>query len=419
MKYISLFSGAGGLEHSEIAPILACESDPACARVLSRRMPGVCVHEDVRTLAPPAADVVVGGWPCQDISSAGNMVGLAGERSGLFYKMVDVAISAGAHTIVGENVPNLITVNGGRDFDTVLAHLRKSGFPYISWRTLNAREFGLAQDRRRVFVVASRHPEFAFGLHSREPNIIPSALIESPSAAGFYWTGGGRSICFGRGYAPTLKVGASDSKGRSVVAIFQQGRIWKLSAEGCARLQGFNPLDFEGESKTDIVRMAGNAVPVPMGSFVLDSVFNAPRVNTTHRGIGIQTGFAQISDHGYAEAGMVWAVETNPHPEANNLDEIASSDNGELLSSQAAAGLIVRSVRSFKPLPLDLFEALLELAGQGGRVRGSRSNSFEELGRLDLAEYRMLVENKSSAGTSMTHSKINRGNQVAFPAGIL
>jgi DNA (cytosine-5)-methyltransferase 1 len=358
-------------------------------------MPGVAVHDDVRTLAPPAVDVVVGGWPCQDISSAGNLAGLVGDRSGLFFKMVDVTISAGAHTLVGENVPNLLGVNGGRDFDFLLGHLRNRGFPYISWRTFNAREFGLAQDRRRVFVVASRYPEIAFGLHAREPDAVPSAVLLNPSSAGFYWTGGGRSICFSRGYVPTLKVGASDSKGRSVVAIFNQGRIWKLSPEGCARLQGFDPLDFEGESKTDIVRMAGNAVPVPMGRFVLDSVFKAPRVEAARKGIGMQTGFAQISENGYAESGMVWAIETNPHPEANNLDEITEKDTGETLSSQAAAGLIVRSVRASKPLPLELFEALLDLAQQGGRIRGSRSNSFEELGRLDLASYRHLIEAKS------------------------
>jgi DNA (cytosine-5)-methyltransferase 1 len=135
MWHLSLFSGAGGLEHSQIAPVLACERDPACIRVLSRRLPGIRVHRDVRDLRPPAVDVVVGGWPCQDVSSAGSMTGISGDRSGLFFTMVDVAIEAGAHSIVGENVPYLRSINSGRDFDRLLAHLDRSGFPCISWRS--------------------------------------------------------------------------------------------------------------------------------------------------------------------------------------------------------------------------------------------------------------------------------------------
>jgi site-specific DNA-cytosine methylase len=320
MWHLSLFSGAGGLEHSQIAPVLACERDPACIRVLSRRLPGIRVHRDVRDLRPPAVDVVVGGWPCQDVSSAGSMTGISGDRSGLFFTMVDVAIEAGAHSIVGENVPYLRSINSGRDFDRLLAHLDRSGFPCISWRTLNAREFGLAQDRKRIFVVASRYRQIARSLHLREPLAVPASAVRAPRTAGFYWTGGGRSICFSRGFVPALKVGAADTRGRSVVALFRDGRTWKLSADGCARPQGFEPSDFQDESKTDTIRMAGNAVPVPMGRFVLDLVFDPESGDFSRSRTGIQTGFAQVTEHGFVESGMVWSVDHRDTPLANDLD---------------------------------------------------------------------------------------------------
>src|SRR5437879_1759336 len=96
-SYLSLFSGAGGFEHPHIVPLVVCENDPACARVLRRRIPGAPLQADVRHLAAPRAEFVVGGWPCQDISSAGSMLGLDGERSGLFFDMLRVARRAKAH----------------------------------------------------------------------------------------------------------------------------------------------------------------------------------------------------------------------------------------------------------------------------------------------------------------------------------
>lgn len=397
VRYLSLFSGAGGFEHRSIAPLLACESDAACIRVLTRKMPGVKIHTDARTLSPPRVEFVVGGWPCQDISSAGLEVGLSGNRSGLFYDMVRVALDGGAHTLVGENVPNLLFVNGGRDFAHVVRHLNDSGFPFVSWRTLNAREFGLPQDRRRIFLVASKHREFASAIHARSPTIVETSIVSNPATAGFYWTGGTRSICLARGYVPALKVGASDSKGRSVIALFREDRIWKLSPDGCARVQGFDPADFIDESATDIARMAGNAVPVPMGAFVLDAVFGGEALALKRHRIGMQTAFAVIGEHGYMENGMAWSIDHPDTSHANNIDAIAASDSGPPLSPQAAAGLIVRSVRANKPIPMDLFDALLELSGKSGTIRPSRSNSLDEIKSLDLRGYRQLLETKAYA----------------------
>ena len=195
--YLSIFSGIGGLEHPNNPPLLFCERDESCQRVLKAAHPDVPIFDDIRALhAPPKVDMVVGGWPCQDISLAGSLGGIQGDHSGLFFDMLKTAVAAGAHTLVGENVPNLLAINSGNDFQVVLETLSVAGYPYICWRILNARQFNLPQQRRRLFIVASRYQERAEALHAAMPLAKPRRASRDVFA--FYWTGGKRSICFSR-----------------------------------------------------------------------------------------------------------------------------------------------------------------------------------------------------------------------------
>ena len=376
LSYISLFSGIGGLEHPTTAPIVACDIDSACVDYLSNRYPGSSVVDDVLKLtSPPSADLVVGGWPCQDISSAGKGVGLSGERSGLFFSMLDIAKRSGAHTIIGENVPNLRKVNRGKDFNVMLESLRQAGFPFISWRTLNARNFGLPQERKRLFIVASKDLDRVMALHTSPDTVVePEQTLDS--AYGFYWTGGARSICFSKGYTPTLKVGATDNNGRAPVAIFYKGQVRKLTPSEFLRLQGFEPQEFRDYTASTILRMAGNAVALPVGQFVISSVTNVAASNA------ITTGYGTLTEDGYFDGEMIWSIGNHPLRSTSNLHEFLCEDANESLSAQAAAGLIVRSIRAGKTMPLELFDSLIKIASENRIVRPSRSNSFEALQEL-------------------------------------
>mgnify|MGYP001440023019 CR=1 FL=1 len=73
-------------------------------------------------------NVVVGGWPCQDISIAGKGKGLRGENSKMFYDMVNYAKNASAHTIIAENVPNLLKLDSGSVFREVINEFVKLNF---------------------------------------------------------------------------------------------------------------------------------------------------------------------------------------------------------------------------------------------------------------------------------------------------
>ena len=356
-KYLSFFSGIGGLEHPHYPPLLFCEQDVSCQNILQIAHPEVPIVGDIRSLqTPPNADFVVGGWPCQDISQAGRLGGIKGERSGLYFDMLRAAIAAGAHTLIGENVPNLLTINNGDDFQLVLETLTEAGYPYISWRILNARHFGLAQQRRRLFIVASHFQNRAEALHAHLPS--HQGNTASRDVFAFYWTGGKRSICFSRGYSPALKIGATDNRGRAPVAIMIGTQIRKLNSHECLRLQGFDDLNSQHPSisESTLLRMAGNAVPRPMGHFVVEAVTNAMVSD------GFRTAFGAVTDSGMYDNGFIWSIGHREHPLAENLSDFLDPDVNDSLSSQAAAGLLARSIRAKQPMPLQLYELLWKLA---------------------------------------------------------
>jgi DNA (cytosine-5)-methyltransferase 1 len=354
-SYISLFSGIGGLEDAQTPPVLACELDEAARELLGRRFPSTELHDDVTTLAPPSAEVVAGGWPCQDISVAGLRRGLAGERSGLFFQLLRVAAEAGARTIVAENVPNLLSLEGGAAFDLVLASLVDSGYEYVAWRTINAREFGLPHERRRVFIIASRDREIALALHRPLPSAVRETTQASPGAAGFYWTGGLQSICYSSGFVPTLKVGSALSI-PSPPAVHFDNVVRKATAAEALRLQGFDAAEFTGIDDKHLYRMAGNAVAAPVGHWVFESLGGA------NPGPVAMTGFGYTAEHGFYEGDTKRVVSHEEAPLASNLRDVLDLEDREPLSERAAAGLLRRLVRSGKPCPSDLLRLLSEIA---------------------------------------------------------
>ena len=131
------------------------EIDPQCQRVTRERFPGVTQYEDVRhagrhNLEP--VDLVLGGFPCQDLSVAGRRAGLAGERSSLWSEFRRVLGEIAPRWFLIENVPGLLSSNKGRDVGALLWQLGQLGY-WWAYRVLDAQYDGLAQRRKRVFIV--------------------------------------------------------------------------------------------------------------------------------------------------------------------------------------------------------------------------------------------------------------------------
>lgn len=165
LKVIDLFAGAGGFTLAgEMAggysTVAFCEIDKYAQRVLRANWPDVPMFDDVCKLKGAdvgSVDVITGGFPCQDLSSAGRGAGLdGGTRSGLFREMLRLAEECGRPYIVFENVTRLLSgpaEDPGAWFATFLDALASIGYD-AEWFCVSAGAFGGPHERKRVCVVA-------------------------------------------------------------------------------------------------------------------------------------------------------------------------------------------------------------------------------------------------------------------------
>jgi DNA (cytosine-5)-methyltransferase 1 len=168
LTYGSLFAGVGGFDLGFDSAGWECkfqvEWDKNCQEVLQRNWPDTLKYTDVRDvdgadLTP--VDLISFGSPCQDLSVAGKRSGLDGDRSGLFFEgiriikeMRDATNGQYPKWAIWENVPGALTSNKGEDFGEVLNQMANIGALGIEWHILDAQWFGVAQRRRRIFVIA-------------------------------------------------------------------------------------------------------------------------------------------------------------------------------------------------------------------------------------------------------------------------
>jgi DNA (cytosine-5)-methyltransferase 1 len=159
MRVGSLFSGIGGLELGlEAAGMQTAwqvERDPYACRVLAKHWPDVPRYDDVRTFRPATAapvDLVCGGFPCQPHSVAGKRLASADDRD-LWGEFARIIREANPRWVVGENVPGLLSSEGGRYFGRILADLAALGFN-AEWFCLSAQACGAPHRRERLFIVA-------------------------------------------------------------------------------------------------------------------------------------------------------------------------------------------------------------------------------------------------------------------------
>ena len=171
----SLFAGVGGFdlgfEQQGIECRFQVEWDQNCQQTLAHHWPNVPRWADVSDVNGadlPPVDIITYGFPCQDLSIAGQRAGLDGDRSNLFFQAVRIIkemreATNGLHPTwaVAENVPGLLNADGGSAMARVLDTLAEAGALVIEWVTLDAQWFGVPQRRRRVFVAACFDPATA------------------------------------------------------------------------------------------------------------------------------------------------------------------------------------------------------------------------------------------------------------------
>jgi DNA (cytosine-5)-methyltransferase 1 len=179
VNVLDLFSGIGcfslGLERAGMHTIAFCESEPFCREVLRRHWPQVPIYEDVRELTAARltadgirADVICGGFPCQDISIAGDGAGLAGEQSGLWQEFFRLICDLRPRFALVENVAEICT----RGLGELVGQLSDVGYD-AEWEGIPAAAIGAVHLRSRQWILA--YPS-SLGDRLAERTILPRRI---------------------------------------------------------------------------------------------------------------------------------------------------------------------------------------------------------------------------------------------------
>lgn len=271
ISVVGLYAGIGGFElgfdalgHS---PLVLADKDEHCRLVLGKRFAKARIEADVADLAeiPASARIVTAGFPCQNLSMAGDKSGLSGSKSGDIRHLFELLRLGGRPTLAIENVYFMLHLGRGAAMKSLVKDLEALGYSW-AYRVVNTTSFGLPQRRRRVFLVASTTLDPREVLFADECGVTakPVANIERP--IGFYWTEGRRGMGLAVDGIPPLKVASGLGIPSTPAVLFPDGEVLTPSVEACEALQGFprgwTDVNFNTK-RSPRWSMVGNAVSVP------------------------------------------------------------------------------------------------------------------------------------------------------------
>jgi len=306
--HIDLFSGIGGFalaaRWAGLETIAFCENDPYCKKVLRKHWPDVPIHDDITKLDGTGfRDIflITGGFPCQDISSAGTGAGIDGERSGLWTELHRIISEVRPRFALVENVPALTFRGGTR----VIGDLAEIGYD-AEWQIVGADDVGAPHRRKRIWIVAyskklhgnerREHPEQGQRQVSESGECGGSEDVANSNSAGYEQDG--KSMGCGKGEAGRQDVSVSpDSslKGGEDVADSNSTGLkeqWRTISVGeCA-----SPTECRGrwipepnvgrvahgiQSRVDRLRGLGNAI-VPQVAYEIINALKGKENETHH-----------------------------------------------------------------------------------------------------------------------------------------
>lgn len=252
--------------------MLLCESNANAQAVLRRRFPGVALAGDVTKLTalPEETELVAAGFPCQNLSMAGDKTGLAGSKSQVVEHLFDLLEKQPVPWVLIENVYFMLHLAKGAAMEHILSRLEALGYRW-AYRVVDSRAFGLAQRRRRVFIVASHvgDPRGVLLADDAPDREWPAIDLDRPTA--FYWTEGRTGHGLTADAIPPLKAGSGLGIPSPPAVLLPTGRVVTPTIEATERMQGFPPRwTASRDSKTRRHRwhLVGNAVSVPIAEWL-------------------------------------------------------------------------------------------------------------------------------------------------------
>lgn len=251
----------------------------------------------------PNHDILCAGFPCQPFSISGKQQGFNDTRGTLFFNVLEIVNEKKPKVIFLENVKHLIHHDKGNTFSVIKEELIKTGYK-ISWKVLNAKDFGLAQNRERIIIIGSQDKEFDFTkieksknttirdildesgdfeyLGEKEYTILPKSQWKK-QASGLIFCGyrnkrvrtiGARPNTehLSRVHKQPNRIYYIDGTHPTIPSQEPTGRFWiydgekvrKLTINECYKLQGFSDDFIIHDGKTASYNQVGNSVAVPM-----------------------------------------------------------------------------------------------------------------------------------------------------------
>lgn len=273
-----LFAGIGGFElafqEAGFATKLLVEIDTNARAVLAIRFPNAQLSDDVTLIEslPEETSIVTAGFPCQNLSMAGDKSGISGDKSGIVKKLFDLVERRDVPTVVIENVYFMLQLDKGQGMRWLVSQFEALGYQW-AYRVLDSFGFGLPQRRRRVYLIASKTVDPRRILFADIQDKPTKELPRRDKPLGFYWTEGKSGVGFTVDGIPPLKVGSSLGIPSAPAVFFPDGEVLTPSLEACERIQGFPTgwTDIPEEGVTHARRrwrLLGNAVSVPVAHWV-------------------------------------------------------------------------------------------------------------------------------------------------------
>lgn len=301
---VSLFAGIGGFdlafERAGAKVVASVDIDKKCQDVLARHFPQSTIFGDIKGVKgeqlraagfEPTDGIISGGFPCQDLSVGGKQVGLSGARSGLFWEICRILDETKAQSFILENVGGLLSSNDGRDMRTVINALNELGYG-IGWRCFDSQYFGVAQRRKRIFIVGflgdrgeraaevlafdqgrkrylatrgKEEPRIAIG----SPKRTAHDLIHTFSKARRAQSVEDYETWVERDFTNTLNAFDNATEVRATELVVSQGRVRRLMPIEMERLQGFPDNWTDGQADSNRYKQLGNAVTVPVAEWII------------------------------------------------------------------------------------------------------------------------------------------------------
>ena len=287
MAVTGIFAGIGGFElafsQAGIETNLLVEVDQDASNVLQRRFPKADIQANVLDVAdiPGDTTILTSGFPCQNLSMAGDKSGIEGTKSGIVKKMFDLIKRSGVPTVVIENVYFMLQLDSGNAMAWLVNRFEELEYRW-AYRVVDSMGFGLPQRRRRVYFIATLDLDPRTVLFADETTAAAAPTADLTRPLGFYWTEGRSGLGLTVDGIPPLKVGSALGIPSPPAVLFPDGEVLTPSLEACERLQGFEcgwtDVPSNTIKKGARWRMVGNAVSVPVAQWVAERIQNPGEV---------------------------------------------------------------------------------------------------------------------------------------------